>query len=74
MGRHEYERSRALSVDESFHTLIMAAMRRADSTNAEGLKAVFPEIWDELQARYWAPGGLLPHEVTPQETVLEEEE
>lgn len=72
MGRSEYMRSRALSVDESFHTLIMAAMRRADSDNVEKLKAAFPETWDELRARYNAPGGVLPHEVVRQEATVEE--
>lgn len=61
-GRHAYEVSRELSSDVPFYALIMAAMRRADSMNAIALRAAFPEVWDELQARYNAPGGILPQE------------
>jgi len=45
-----------------FYGIIMAAMPRADTDNLDLLKAAFPETWAELQARYWAPGGLLPGE------------
>jgi len=34
-------------------------MRDADTTNAARLRMAFPDTWDELQARYNAPGGLL---------------
>lgn len=61
-GRHAYEVSRGLSSDVPFYSLIMAAMRRADSMNAIALRTAFPEVWDELQARYNAPGGILPQE------------
>tara|TARA_R110002126_G_scaffold81426_1_gene200667 strand:- start:5562 stop:5759 length:198 start_codon:yes stop_codon:yes gene_type:complete len=61
MSRHEYVRSQALS-KESFYALLMAAMRKADSANAEKLDAAFPGVWAELQARYNAPGGLLEGE------------
>lgn len=58
MSHFDYARSTELARDENpFAALIMAAMRRADSTNAATLKAAFPEIWDELQTRYNAPGG-----------------
>lgn len=50
--------SRPLS-DQPFYALIMAAMRKADSYNAEKLRYVFPEVWVELQERYNAPGGFL---------------
>ena len=63
MGRYEYERSRGLAADEDFYSLLMAAMRNADSTIAVMLKGMFPETWAELQARYNAPGGILPHEM-----------
>lgn len=60
MSHYDYERSQELAKDENpFASLIMAAMRRADSTNLEALKVGFPEIWDELQERYNAPGGRL---------------
>jgi hypothetical protein len=37
----------------------MAAMRKADSDNLELLKAAFPAVWEELQQRYNAPGGMI---------------
>lgn len=40
--------------------LIMAAMLRADTTNLARLRAAFPLLGNELQARYHAPGGHLP--------------
>lgn len=59
MSLHEYQRGRIAS-DEPFYALIQAAMRRADSWNLAKLRAEWPEVWDELSARYHAPGGLLP--------------
>ena len=35
---------------------------RADSYNIVRLQRAFPDAWAELQARYDAPGGLLPGE------------
>ena len=64
MSHFDYDRSIAMG-DEPFYALIMAAMRRADTDNAALLKAAFPEVWDELYARYHAPGGrLLGEEVS----------
>ena len=51
-------------IDYGFYALIMAAMRKADSDNIDLLKAAFPETWEELKARYNAPGGILPGEGT----------
>jgi len=48
--------------DPPFYALIMAAMRKADSSNTDKLAAAFPDVWGELKARYHAPGGLLPSE------------
>lgn len=45
--------------DTSFYALLMAAMRRSDSTNAELLKNAWPDVWAELQARYDAPRGVI---------------
>jgi hypothetical protein len=45
--------------DPPFYALVMAAMRKADTTNAAILRAAFPSVWDDLQARYLAPGGVL---------------
>jgi len=42
-----------------FYSLIAAAMRGADSINLVKLQSCFPEIWESLQARYDAGGGIL---------------
>jgi hypothetical protein len=63
MSYHEYMVSREMtSTDLPFYALIMCAMRKADSTNAAKLRAAFPDVWDEFQARYNAPGGVLADE------------
>jgi hypothetical protein len=49
--------------DPTFKALIMAAMRKADSSNIAKLKHAWPDIWDELHARYNAVGGWLPGEI-----------
>ena len=59
MGIREYRESMSLAGDGSFYGLLMAAMRNADTKNSEKLKTAFPEIYDELQKRYNAPGGAL---------------
>jgi hypothetical protein len=61
----DYEQSKriecGLSVGDepTFSALVMAAMRRADSSNALILRCGWPDVWAELQARYDAPGGRL---------------
>jgi hypothetical protein len=56
----EYRAASALKRDDlPFYALIAAAMWRADSFNAATLRASFPQVWDDLQARYLAPGGVL---------------
>jgi hypothetical protein len=61
MSHSDYEISKQIAADDPpFSALIMAAMRKADSRNLAWLKAAFPDTYDELQARYNAPGGLLP--------------
>lgn len=63
MSLHSYNVSRELGVgDPPFSALIMAAMRKADSSNIIKLQQAFPEIWDELNERYWTPGGLIASE------------
>lgn len=63
MSLHSYRVSFELSSHEyPFYSLIMAAMRRADTDNIEKLKEAWPEVYDELMLRYWAPGGLLEGE------------
>lgn len=61
--RFEYQASRRIhGEDLPFYALIMAAMRGADEENLRRLKLGFPDVWDELEARYHAPGGVLPGE------------
>lgn len=63
MSLFDYQQSVAIAAQERpFYALIMAAMRQADSDNAELLKNAFPDTWEELQVRYNAPGGLLESE------------
>ena len=48
--------------------LIMAAMLKATDGVEDALKAAFPDIWEELSARYRAAGGVIkeaPTEETP---------
>lgn len=60
MSVHEYRAAQKLATDDvPFYALIMAAMRRADSENLARLRAVFPETYAEVEARYNAPGGIL---------------
>lgn len=66
MSLHTYVVARELvRQDVPFYSLIMAAMERADTFNAARLRAAWPEVWDELVARYNAPGGLLEGESQP---------
>lgn len=48
--------------DFPFGALVQAAMRQADTKNAELLAQAFPEVHEELIARYNAAGGLLAGE------------
>lgn len=45
--------------DPPFYGVVMLAMMRADTFNAAKLGAAWPEVWDECQARYDAPGAIL---------------
>jgi len=63
MSRYEYEKSK--TYDPDFYALIMAAMRQADSINAAKLRAAWPDVWAEVDARYNAPGGILPSDPVP---------
>ena len=63
MSYHEYRESQEIAVkDHGFYALIMAAMRKADTENLFKLQRLFPETWQELRARYNAPGGKLEGE------------
>lgn len=61
--RHEYEASKRIALqDPPFYALVMAAMRGADAENLRRLRLGFEDVWQELRARYEAPGGVLPGE------------
>lgn len=63
MSYYDYRRSQEIAAqDYPFYALIMAAMRQADTDNTVKLKMAWPEVWDELDKRYHAPGGILPGE------------
>ena len=75
MSLHDYTESRRLEADDApFYGLIMAAMRRADTMNAHKLREAFPEVWEELQARYDAPAGILVGEANHDQGVRRTEE
>jgi len=58
MSLYDYQKSILInSEDYPFYALIMVAMRKADDANLAKLHTVFPEIYNELKARYNAPGG-----------------
>ena len=59
MSLYSYEMSRQL-VTYDFDALLMALITKADSNNTILLQLAFPDIWDETQERYNAPGGVLP--------------
>jgi hypothetical protein len=57
---YDYQQSKELAkLDAPFYALLMAAMRQADTFNAEKLKREWPAAWAEMDARYNAPGGQL---------------
>ena len=69
MSLYDYQQSKKVSLDDPpFASLIMAALRKADTNNAEMLCGCWPEICDELKVRYNAPGGILPTDPEIQST------
>jgi len=63
MTMFDYQESRSVEREGfPFYALIMAAMRQADTDNLTRLQVAFPDVWNELNARYHSPGGLLPEE------------
>ena len=66
MSLYDYRVSQKISADDPpFYALIMAAMRKADTTNEYKLRAAWPDVWEELGKRYPAPGGFLEGERIP---------
>jgi len=65
MSHYDYEVAKRIWAefsDDEIYGIVQALMRFADSTNLDKLKTAWPEGWRELQARYNAPGWLLPGE------------
>lgn len=72
MSLYDYQESLEISSnDPAFYALIMSAMRKADSTNIEKLRAAFPKIYAELLMRYNASFGVVPKldGITPEEYI-----
>ena len=64
MSLYDYQESKEIEVrGYTFYALVMACMRQADDDNLYHLTQAWPGVYDELKARYNAPGGLLPDEV-----------
>ena len=60
MSYYDYKESQRLNAeDPPFYALIMAALRKADSFNADRIRIAFPETYKEFMERYNAPGGRL---------------
>lgn len=65
MSHFDYEASKRLSMlDPPFYALVMAAYRQADTSNQAKIRAAWPGVVTELEARYNAPGGILPGDPT----------
>ena len=66
MGYSEYKASQHLEIQaleldgNAFYSLIMSAIRQADTDNLWALRAAFPGVFEELAQRRNAPGGILP--------------
>lgn len=63
-GYRDYELGKLILIEsrldsDDFYGVIQCAMRLADTDNLEKLKTEFPAEWEDLQARYNAPGGKL---------------
>lgn len=59
-GRRHLEESLEITGHNfDFYSVLMAAMRMADSDNAAALKDAFPDVWEDLVRRRNAPGGCL---------------
>jgi hypothetical protein len=75
MSNYDYQVSRQLLKDDPpFYALIMAAMRKADDSNLLQLRLLWPQVHQELTARYNAAGGILPGEDGYEELQAERKE
>ena len=63
MSYYDYKKGIEIAIgDYPFYAIIQAAMRQADTDNLDKLKEAWPKVWEELQNRYKAPGGILEGE------------
>ncbi|MFA5608326.1 MAG: hypothetical protein WDA07_14305 [Leucobacter sp.] len=63
MSLYDYRAANEIAkADPPFYALIMAAMRKADTFNLARLRAAFPDVYAEVEARYNAPGAVLPED------------
>ena len=42
-----------------FYGIVQGLMRLADLDNLELLKGCWPDVYEDMMARYWAPNGVL---------------
>ena len=65
MSLYDYEVGQRIVLkygDDEFYGLIQACMRLADTDNLQRLKIDWPDVWNDLERRYNAPGGVLPED------------
>jgi hypothetical protein len=61
----DYKQSRHIEAqDYTFYSLIMAAIRKADTDNLAKLEKEWPEVVEEFKRRYNAPGGIIESDET----------
>ncbi|MGH3783979.1 MAG: hypothetical protein ACRDRO_26025 [Pseudonocardiaceae bacterium] len=73
MSRFDYEVALTLrTAGTPFYGLLMAAVLSSDPHNRALLRAVFPDVFDELAARENAPGGHLPGDGVPTRVTVTE--
>jgi hypothetical protein len=68
---HAYLYSQTLSKhDPPFYALLFSMLRKSDTDNTAKIKAAWPQEYAEFEARYHAPGGILPEDEWPQNKPL----
>ena len=73
MSLYDYQVSRDIAgQDPPFYGILMAAIRQADTANTEKIRAAWPEVYAEFEARYHARGGRLPGDDTPRVVTVTE--
>lgn len=65
MSLHDYQLGLQLAAKhegDDFYGIVQALMRLADTNNLIMLKNCWPQVYEDLQKRYNAPGGRLPYD------------